>query len=145
MEEKTKKLLKKLNSLKKDTLMNEMFIKFIFLSPKIDFLIAKMPISYKILQPFGYLHGGATVAFAESVGSSLSFMNIKEQENEKVFNIEISANHVRSIKKGMLFAKAKIFHKGKTLHVIQITVFNEKNNIISFCKMTNIIIKKKRK
>ncbi|WP_185859159.1 hotdog fold thioesterase [Blattabacterium cuenoti] len=150
MKKRIKELLNELNNLKKNTLISEMHIQFIFLSTELDFLIAKMPISNKILQPFGYLHGGATITLAETVGCSLSFINLEEDKSAKsaeknnfnVFNIEISANHILCIKKGFLFAKAKIFHKGKTLHVIQIDVYNEKETIISFCKMTNIIIKK---
>ncbi|WP_185865872.1 hotdog fold thioesterase [Blattabacterium cuenoti] len=149
MKKRIKELLNELNNLKKKTLISEMRIQFIFLSTELDFLIAKMPINNKILQPFGFLHGGATITLAESVGCSLSFINLKnatknaEKNNFNVFNIEIAANHILCIKKGILLAKAKIFHKGKTLHVIKIDVYNEKKNLISFCKMTNIIIKKK--
>ncbi|WP_185860572.1 hotdog fold thioesterase [Blattabacterium cuenoti] len=136
------KLLNELNDLKKNTLINIMQIQFIFLSKKLDTLIAKMPINHKVCQPFGYLHGGATMILAESVGSSISFINIKN-ERKNIFSIEISANHVRSIKKGILLAKAQIVHKGNTLHFIQVHVYDEKKNIISFCKLTNIIIPKK--
>ncbi|ACY40213.1 hypothetical protein BLBBGE_191 [Blattabacterium sp. (Blattella germanica) str. Bge] len=145
MKKEIKELLNELNNLKKNTFISAMRIQFIFLSTKLDLLIAKMPINNKILQPFGYLHGGATITLAESVGCSLSFISEKNEkkDNFNVFNIEISANHIRYVKKGILFAKSKIFHKGKTLHVIQIDIYNEKKNIISFCKMTNIIIRKK--
>ncbi|WP_185857818.1 hotdog fold thioesterase [Blattabacterium cuenoti] len=138
-------LLNELNDLKKNTLINMMKIQFIFLSPKLDTLIAKMPIDHKMFQPFGYLHGGATMILAESVGSSISFINIKNEkkDNFNVFSIEISANHVRSTKKGILFAKAKIFHKGNSLHFVKVNIYNEKKTIISFCKLTNIIITKK--
>ncbi|WP_185857179.1 hotdog fold thioesterase [Blattabacterium cuenoti] len=142
MRKKIQKLLNELNDLQKNTLINKMQIQFISLSPKLDTLIAKMPINHDIFQPFGYLHGGATMILAESVGSSISFINIKNEkkDNFNVFGIEISANHVRSIKKGILFAKAQIFHKGNTLHFIQVHVYDEKKNIISFCKLTNVII-----
>ncbi|WP_185861132.1 PaaI family thioesterase [Blattabacterium cuenoti] len=142
MKKEIQELLNELNNLKKNTLMNMMRIQFVFLSPQLNILIAKMPINQKIFQPFGYLHGGAVMTLAESVGSSVSFINIKNErkKNFKIFSIEISANHVQSIRKGILFAKAQIFHKGNTLHFIQIHIYNEKKNIISFCKLTNIII-----
>ncbi|AFJ90873.1 hotdog fold thioesterase [Blattabacterium sp. (Blaberus giganteus)] len=142
MKKKNQELLNELNNFKKNTLINIMQIQFIFLSPKLDTLIAKMPITYKTLQPFGYHHGGATIILAESVGSSISFINIRNEKknNLNVFSIEISANHVRSIKKGILFAKAKIFHKGNILHFVRVNIYDEKKNIISFCKLTNIII-----
>ncbi|WP_394798732.1 PaaI family thioesterase [Blattabacterium cuenoti] len=59
-----------------------------------------------------------------------------------VFNIEISVNNIKYVKNGTLFAKAKILHKGKTIHFIRIHIFNKKDESISFCKMTNIIIRK---
>ncbi|WP_119305850.1 hotdog fold thioesterase [Blattabacterium cuenoti] len=144
MRKKTEELLNELNDLKKNTLINIMQIQFIFLSNQLDRLIAKMPINHEIFQPFGFLHGGATIILAESVGSSISFINIENEKKRKfnVFSIEISTNHIRSIKikKGILFAEARIFHKGNILHFIQVNVYDEKKTMISFCKLTNIII-----
>ncbi|WP_185868389.1 PaaI family thioesterase [Blattabacterium cuenoti] len=147
MNKKIQNLLIKLNHLGKSTFLEIMKIKFIFLSEKLDILVAKMPINKRITQPFGYLHGGATSTLSESVGSSLSFLNILNIEKSKknksyVFNIENSINHIRSMKSGILFAMAKILHKGKTTHFLRINIFNEKKIPISFCKMTNLIIKK---
>lgn len=139
-----KKLLDELNNLKKNTFINTMQIKFIYLSTHIDSLTAKMPINKKNIQPFGFIHGGAIISLAESVGSSLSFLNIKKYNDKyNVFNIEISASHIKCIREGVLFAKANIIHKGKTLHFIQTNVFNENKKLISLCKMTNIVIIKK--
>ncbi|WP_238892306.1 PaaI family thioesterase [Blattabacterium cuenoti] len=120
-----------------------MKIKFIFLSPKIDLLVAKMQINQNMLQPFGFLHGGATITLAESVGSSLSFLNLKKyrKNNYNIFNIELSVNHLKYVTKGVLIAKAKIFHKGNTIHFIRVNIFNETKSLISFCKMTNILKK----
>ncbi|WP_185859751.1 PaaI family thioesterase [Blattabacterium cuenoti] len=140
MEKKNQKILKELNSLRKNTLMNTLQIKYIYLG--LNFLVAKMSVNEKKLQPIGFLHGGATIALAESVGSSLSVININKNIFS-VFNIEISANHIQKARKGdVIFAKAKLIHKGKTLHFIQINIYNEKNDKISHCKMTNIIIPK---
>ncbi|WP_185878308.1 PaaI family thioesterase [Blattabacterium cuenoti] len=141
MEIKNKKILKELNSLRKNTLMNTLQIKYVYLG--LNFLVAKMPVNKKKLQPIGFLHGGATIALAESVGSSLSILNINKNVFN-VFNIEISANHIQKVIKGIVFAKAKIIHKGKTIHFIQINIYNEKKEKISYCKMTNIIIPKKK-
>ena len=78
-----------------------------------NFLTAKMPVTAKVHQPDGVLHGGATAALAESVGSAacLVFM---DTHNKVVRGIEISANHVKSIKEGFVFAKATWIHKGRT-------------------------------
>ncbi|WP_185864899.1 PaaI family thioesterase [Blattabacterium cuenoti] len=141
----TRKLLMELNRLKNNNFLNILNIKFIFISSDIKFLIAKIPIRSKLLNPFGYLHGGVIVSFAESVGCSLSFLNLKNDEKKfykfSLFNIEISSNHVQYVKKGFLLAEAEIFHKGKMLHLVKCNIFDEKKNTISFCKMTNLIIK----
>ncbi|WP_238783862.1 hotdog fold thioesterase [Blattabacterium cuenoti] len=80
---KVKNILFELNKIGKYTFLDSMQIKFIYLSNKLDVLIAKMPVTKKILQPFGYLHGGATATLAESVGSSLSLLNLKRYKKKK--------------------------------------------------------------
>ncbi|WP_241518413.1 hotdog fold thioesterase [Bacteroidetes bacterium endosymbiont of Geopemphigus sp.] len=103
-----------------------------------DFLLACMPIHSGVYQPMGCLHGGATVALAESTGSMLSLLYIN-RDNQCAMGLEISANHIRSKKEGTLFAKAEMLYNGKRTHVIQINIHDENKLLISFCKMTNII------
>ena len=107
-----------------------------------DFLVAKMPVNSKVHQPYGLLHGGATVALAESVGSAASAFFV---DNKKfiVKGIEISANHLKSVTDGLVTATAKMIHKGRTTHLWEIKVVNEQNQLISLCKLTNIILEKK--
>lgn len=123
----------------KNTLMETLDIEFIDAGP--DFLTAKMPVNSKVHQPLGLLHGGATVALAESVGSSASFMLINT-ELEEARGIEISANHLRSKRDGTVFATARILHKGRTLHLWEIRITDEEDRLISICKITNMILKK---
>jgi 1,4-dihydroxy-2-naphthoyl-CoA hydrolase len=108
------------------------------------FLVAKMPVNSAVHQPMGLLHGGASVALAESVGSAAShfFINDKEQE---VRGIEISANHLRSIREGVVYGTARIIHKGRTLHLWEIKVTDEAGNLISLCKLTNMVLTKEKK
>ena len=113
-----------------------MYLSSIFVD---DFLVAKMPVNSNVHQPMGLLHGGATVALAESVGSAASFMFINTKE-EEVRGIEISANHLRSIKEGTVFGTAKIIHKGKTLHLWEIKITDEAGHLISICKLTNMVL-----
>lgn len=107
-----------------------------------DFLTARMPVSKTVHQPDGVLHGGATVALAESVGSaaSLIFLN-----SEEVFvrGIEIAANHVRSIRSGFVFATARFLHKGRTTQLWDIKVTDEEGRLISACKLTTVSLPKK--
>jgi uncharacterized protein (TIGR00369 family) len=105
---------------------------------KEDFLTAKMPVNSKVHQPAGILHGGATVALAESVGSAASRMVV--QDGQQIRGIEIAANHLKSIQEGWVFATAKIVHKGRTTHLWEIRITDEKGQLISLCKLTNIVL-----
>lgn len=133
------KILQFCNAFSKNTLMETLNIEFIDAGE--DFLVAKMPVNAAVHQPMGLLHGGATVALAESVGSAAShfFINAKEQE---VRGIEISANHLKSVREGVVFGTAKIIHKGKTLHLWEIKITDESGNLISLCKLTNMVLTK---
>jgi len=129
------------NKFSKNTLIEVMEIEFIEVGK--DFLKAKMPVTSKVHQPMGLLHGGASVALAESVGScaSLLFVDIKKYE---VRGIEISANHLKSKKEGTVFATAKIIHKGKTIHLWEIKITDEEDQLVSLCKLTNIVLERKK-
>lgn len=131
--------LNTINNLMKNTLMETLDIVFTDIGE--DYLIAQMPVGSKVFQPMGILHGGATAALAESVGSTASHILINSNEYE-VKGIEITANHIRSVSKGMLTAKANLIHKGRTLHLWEIRITNEEQKLISVCKLTNIVIKK---
>jgi len=132
--------LKALNAISKNTLMETLDIEYIDFGA--DFLIAKMPVTPKVHQPNGILHGGATVALAESVGSAAShiFMDV---DNFEIRGIEIAANHVRAIKEGFIFAKATILHKGRTTQLWQIKITDAQDRLISLCKLTTIALQKK--
>tara|TARA_R110002012_G_scaffold283304_1_gene473518 strand:- start:41266 stop:41628 length:363 start_codon:yes stop_codon:yes gene_type:complete len=107
-----------------------------------NFLVGKMPVSRKVYQPDGVLHGGAMVALAESVGSAASFIFLNAQE-VNIRGIEISANHVKSIREGFVFAKATIIHKGRTTQLWDIKITDANDNLISVCKLTTIALAKK--
>ena len=135
----SKEILTTINSLNKNTLMETLGIQYTEIGD--DYLVATMPVSERVHQPMGLLHGGATVSLAESVGSMASHLFIDTNKFE-ARGIEIAANHVKSKKDGMVTAKARIIHKGRTLHLWEIKVVDEEGNLISMCKLTNIIIPK---
>ncbi len=122
-----------------NTLMETLQIEFIDVGE--GFLKAKMPVNSKVHQPMGLLHGGASVALAESVGSAASLMFIDVSKYE-VRGIEISANHLKSKKEGTVYGTARIIHKGKTIHLWEIKITDENDNLISLCKLTNIVLPK---
>lgn len=133
-------ILKKCNEICKGTLMETLDISYVDVGD--DYLVGKMPVSPKVHQPDGVLHGGATVALAESIGSAaaLIFLNTKEF---MVRGLEISANHVKSIREGYVFAKATFLHKGKTTQLWEIKVTDSAGTLISMCKLTTISLPKK--
>jgi len=132
-------ILDQLNNLSKNTLMETLEIKYSDIGD--DFLEATMPVNSRVFQPAGILHGGATLALAESVGSAASAVLI-DASKTIVKGIEISGNHIKSKKNGFVKAIAKIIHKGRTTHLWEIRIVDEEDNLISICKLTNIILPK---
>ena len=101
-------------------------------------LIARMPVSQQHLQPMGILHGGASLAMAESLGSAYSFMII-DQEKYDVVGINVQANHVATISHGQVTARCNPLHIGSRTHVIDIIISDEEGKKISVCRLTNMI------
>jgi len=131
--------LKALNSLCKGTLMETLHIKYTDVGD--DFLEARMPVDSRVYQPAGILNGGATMALAESVGSPASLLII-DRDKFTVKGLEFSANHLRSVKDGYITATARFIHKGRTTHLLEIRVEDDKGKLVSMCKLTNIILPK---
>ncbi|WP_031429153.1 PaaI family thioesterase [Flavimarina sp. Hel_I_48] len=125
-----------------NTLMETLHIEFIDVGE--DYLTAKMPVTPRVHQPDGVLHGGATVALAESVGSAASYIFLNA-ENVMVRGIEIAANHVKSVSEGDVFAKATFLHKGRTTQVWDIRITNPVGELISFVKLTTLSLPRKTK
>ena len=134
-----KTILEFCNQISKNTLMETLAIEYIDCGE--DYLKAKMPVNSKVHQPLGILHGGASVALAESVGSAASHFFI---DNDKftVKGLEISANHLKSKRDGEVFATARIIHQGKTTHLWEIRIEDKEGKLISLCKLTNIVLPK---
>jgi uncharacterized protein (TIGR00369 family) len=140
MSEYKDKILKVCNESSKNTLMQTLDIEYVDIGE--NFLVGKMPVTPKVHQPDGLLHGGAMVALAESVGSMASYIFMDAQKFF-VRGIEISANHVKSMKEGEVFAKATVLHKGKTTQLWDIKLTDAEDNLISICKLTTIALLKK--
>lgn len=134
-------VLSQANKVCKNTLMETLEIEFVDFGE--DFVTARMPVNSRVYQPDGVLHGGATVALAESVGSFAAhiFLNLNEVF---VRGIEISANHIKSVKEGFVYAKATFIHRGLTTQLLQIQVTDENQQLISLCKLTTIALPKQK-
>jgi uncharacterized protein (TIGR00369 family) len=135
------KILHYCNSISKNTLMQTLNITYTDAGP--DFLTATMPVNSSVHQPMGLLHGGATVALAESVGSAASFL-FTNGETTEVRGIEISANHVKAKRNGIVTATARIIHKGSSIHLWEIRIVDENEALISICKLTTMVLPKRK-
>jgi uncharacterized protein (TIGR00369 family) len=132
--------LEKLNAINKGTMMEVLGIEY--LEAREGYLRAKMPVDERTFQPAGLLHGGASIALAETLGSFGSAMMTDLNEYE-VRGSQLSANHIKAAKDGWVFGEAVILHQGKNTHVWNIDIRNEKGDLISTCRLTIFIIKKK--
>ncbi|WP_179320014.1 PaaI family thioesterase [Winogradskyella helgolandensis] len=136
-----KDFLDKANRASKNTLMETLDIEMVDFGD--NFLVARMPVTSKVYQPDGVLHGGATAALAESVGSFASHIFI-DTENMFVRGLEITANHLKSVSEGFIYAKATFLHKGRTTQLLDIRVTDEADNLISICRLSTISLPKKK-
>jgi 1,4-dihydroxy-2-naphthoyl-CoA hydrolase len=102
-------------------------------------MCASMPVAARTHQPMGLLHGGATVALAESLGSVASFMLVKDQQ-KAVVGLEVSANHLKGVRSGTVTATGELVHHGRTTHVWDIKVHNESGELCAVCRLTNLVI-----
>ncbi len=131
--------LEELNRMCSNTLMEHLGI--IYTEVGENYLVAEMPVTPNHWQPLKILHGGATLALAESVGSALSVIKT-DMEKFDVKGMEINANHIRSVRTGTITAKAHFIHKGSLTHIVEVNILNEQEKLVSVCRITNVILKK---
>ena len=104
-----------------------------------DRVVATMPVGPKVHQPFGLLHGGASVALAETVASVGAAANL-DLSKQTAVGLEINANHVRGVRDGTLTATATPLHRGRSTHVWQIEIKNEVGKLVCSSRCTLAII-----
>ena len=107
-----------------------------------DFICGKMPVDERTTQPFGLLHGGASVALAETLGSIGGGIKVYSN-NETVVGIEINANHLKSARDGWVYGKATPIRIGEKIQVWNIEITNDSNDIICVSRLTLAVIPKK--
>jgi 1,4-dihydroxy-2-naphthoyl-CoA hydrolase len=133
----TPEQLAQANAMCAGTLMETLGI--VFIASAADEVAATMPVGPATHQPMGLLHGGATVALAESLGSASSYMLI-DREKQAVVGIEVNANHIRSVRTGTVKATGRLAHKGRATHVWDIRITNEQDELVALCRITNMVI-----
>lgn len=104
-----------------------------------NFLEATMPVDARTHQPFGLLHGGASVVLAESLGSLAGYLCLEDM-NKAVVGQEINANHIGSVRNGKVIGRAEPIHVGRTSQVWQVTIKDEKDKLICVSRMTLAVI-----
>jgi len=103
-----------------------------------DFVKARMPVDNRTRQPLGLLHGGASVVLSESVGSLASWLVIGDQ-SKSVVGIEVNANHLKSVGDGFVYSITRPVRIGRTLHVWNTEIFDEKENLICVSRLTVMV------
>jgi 1,4-dihydroxy-2-naphthoyl-CoA hydrolase len=130
-----------LNQLNKNTLMEVLGIECVEIGD--NYIVATMPVDQRTHQSMGLLHGGATAALIESIGSLGSTLLI-DLSKEMPVGIEINANHVSGVKSGAVKAIGKVVHAGKKTHLWQVDVFDiETNKLVCTGRLTILIIERK--
>jgi uncharacterized protein (TIGR00369 family) len=126
-----------LNALSPKTLMGHLGITY--LSVEYGKIRASMPVVERTMQPFGRLHGGASIALAESVTSAGSYAIV----NEKLWHVlgsEVSASHLSVASGGIVYAEAQLLHEGKLHHIWEVKIVSDRGRLISVCRITNTLI-----
>ena len=127
-----------INSMNKNTLMEKLGIECIELGD--DYVVSKMPVDQRTHQPMGLLHGGASAALIESIGSMGSTLLLDITKQHPV-GIEINANHVGGIRSGNVIAKGKIIHAGKRTHLWQVDIHEDgSEKLICTGRLTVMIV-----
>ena len=127
------------SSLAKDTMMDHMGMELTERGE--DFISGKIPIDHRTVQPMRILHGGASVALAESLGSMASYMII-DPETHICVGQSIQANHIRPGLSGYAHGKASIIHKGRTSHIWSIDITNDEGKLLCICRLTMAILER---
>jgi len=115
-------------------------ISFVGIQP--ESIQATMPVDVKTCQPNGWLHGGASLALAESMAGAGSYLLV-DRDKFNVLGLQVSGNHVSSINIGLVYGSAQLVHKGKSTHVWEVKISDEEGKLISMVTVTNIITEKK--
>lgn len=129
--------LERLNALSANCLPGHLGIEFTEIGD--DFLRARMPVDHRTTQPFGLLHGGASVALAETMGSVGATLCIDPMQKMCV-GLDINANHVRAIRSGYVVGTARPLHLGNTTHVWDIRLHDEQNHLVCVARLTMAIL-----
>jgi len=135
---KSKLTAEEMQALARNTMVEHLGIRILEIGD--DYIKAGMPVDHRTRQPMGILHGGASVALAETVGSFAAVM--AAAPGSYCVGLEINANHIRSIKNGEVTGIAKPIHLGRTTQVWEIRILDEEEKIVCISRLTLAVLKK---
>ncbi|TDB64646.1 hotdog fold thioesterase [Arundinibacter roseus] len=127
-----------LRNLNPNTINTQLGIEFTEIGD--DYVLAKMPVDHRTHQPFGILHGGASVVLAESLGSVASLLCLPDPIRQRAVGLEINANHVRSVREGWVYGRATPLHIGRTTQIWDIKITNEEGKLVCVSRLTVAIV-----
>jgi 1,4-dihydroxy-2-naphthoyl-CoA hydrolase len=130
---KTRATLEQITERSKNTLNEHLGIEFLEIGD--DYLKARMPVDYRTKQPAGLLHGGASVALAETLGSVAAGLCVNREKKE-IVGLEINANHVRPVYDGWVIGVTKPIHVGKSTQIWEIRIYNEEDKLVCVSRLT---------
>jgi len=129
----------KLNESSSGTMMEVLRIEYTEVGE--DYICGTMPVDNRIHQPMGIMHGGASAALIETLGSIGSHLLI-DSASEFSSGLDLNINHLRAVRSGKVYGKAQIVHQGKTTHVWQVNITNEEGKLVSTGRLTVFVGKK---
>lgn len=138
---KTGKSLQDLQDWNRNTAAERLGIEFTGIGE--DWLSARMPVDARTVQPFGILHGGASVLLAETVGSCAASLCV-DSEKAYCVGLDINANHVRAASSGWVTATARPFHLGRTTQVWEIRIVDDADHLVCISRLTMAVVERRR-
>ncbi|MBK0404741.1 hotdog fold thioesterase [Adhaeribacter sp. BT258] len=138
--EKAANTLEKINAWRKNTMVEHLGIELTEVGE--GYLCGKMPVDHRTHQPMGLLHGGASVALAETLGSIGAQLQV-DQSKYACVGLEINANHIKGVRSGFVYGKATAQHLGRTTQVWEIRITNEAEELVCLSRITMAVIEKK--
>lgn len=130
--------LDELNSMSKGTIAEHIGI--VFTEIGADYLVAKMPVDHRTMQPMKLLHGGASVVLAETLGSVASYLTVEDPTKQKVVGLEINANHVKAVHKGEVYGKVTPIHIGRSTHIWDIRLTTPEGKLVCISRLTTAVL-----
>lgn len=129
--------LKQITSMGQNTMVSHLGIEFLEIGD--DYVVAKMPVDSRTIQPAGIMHGGASAALAETLGSVGSVLQL-DLSRQGAVGLELNINHIRAVSSGYVTGTARALHLGQRTHVWEIKIENEAGQLVSAGRLTVMIV-----